>query len=173
MKRPGNSSKPPVNVAIALGSNLGDSLQTLEAAITEIEQTPEITLIAKSAWYRTKPIGPPQPDYINGCITCETELEPEALLAKLHQIEYQFGRERKEHWGARTLDLDLILYGDRRINTPTLTVPHARMQERAFVLVPLAEIAADWVDPRNNLTVKELGDRLPQSDLKDIKPLKI
>ncbi len=159
-------------VAIALGSNLGDSLQTLEAAVIEIEQTPEISLIQKSSWYRTKPIGPPQPDYINGCITCETTLEPEVLLEKLHQIENQFGRERKEHWGARTLDLDLILYGDRRINTPTLTVPHPRMQERAFVLVPLAEIAADWVDPRNGLRLKELGDRLSQRDLDEIKLIK-
>ena len=154
-----------VNVAIALGSNLGNSQQTLDNAVLEIHALSGVELLAKSSWYGSKPIGPPQPDYINGCITCKTTLRPQNLLAKLHEIEHQFGRERKECWGARTLDLDLILYGDHLINSSTLNVPHPRMQERAFVLTPLVEIAADWIDPRNGLTVKMLGDRLDQSDI--------
>ncbi|WP_041763872.1 2-amino-4-hydroxy-6-hydroxymethyldihydropteridine diphosphokinase [[Leptolyngbya] sp. PCC 7376] len=165
MQHSENSPVKLINVAIALGSNLGDSLAILEQAIETVSTEPNVTLLRKSSWYRTKPIGPPQPDYINGCITCQTSLTPEVLLAKLHQIENLFGRERKEHWGARTLDLDLILYGDRLINTPDLIVPHPRMQERAFVLVPLMEIAADWIDPRNNLRIKTLGDRLDQSEV--------
>ncbi len=158
-------------VAIALGSNLGDSLQTLDGAVQQLQQHPEIRLIATSTWYRTKPVGPPQPDYINGCLTCHTSLEPKPLLDVLLQIERQFGRERKERWGARTLDLDIILYGDRQIDLPHLHIPHPHMQDRAFVLVPLAEIAADWIDPRSQQTVASLLQALQQIDTDDIQPL--
>lgn len=154
------SSPQPVRVAIALGSNLGDSPAIFREALQVMASTDGLEITAQSSWHKTKPIGPPQPDYLNACIIGLTTLSPEILLDKLHDIEHQFGRERKEHWGARTLDLDLLLYGDRLINTPTLTVPHPRMQERGFVLYPLMEIAADWLDPCTKLTIQELGDRL-------------
>ena len=160
-----NSQPELVKVAIALGSNLGNPPKIFREALEIIESTDGLEILAKSSWHRTKPIGPPQPDYLNACITCQTTLSAQDLLNKLHEIENQFGRERKEHWGARTLDLDLLLYGDRLINTPTLTVPHLRMHERTFVLYPLMEIAADWVDPQTKLTIQELGDRLKNQEL--------
>jgi len=157
-----------VNVAIALGSNLGDSWAILESAVADLSRENGIELLAKSAWYKTKAIGPPQPDYLNGCITCRVDLEPEKLLDILQATEHRYGRERREHWGARTLDLDLILYGQQVINTPRLQVPHPLMRERSFVLVPLAEIAADWLDPVSQNTVGMLGDRLNHQDIKPL-----
>ncbi|MUG96806.1 2-amino-4-hydroxy-6-hydroxymethyldihydropteridine diphosphokinase [Scytonema sp. UIC 10036] len=142
--------------AIALGSNLGDTLAILEAAIEVLAQTPGIVLQAKSSWYRTKAVGPPQPDYINGTAILKVEMVPEQLLETLLNIENQFGRVRRERWEPRTLDLDLLLYDRLILQTPKLQVPHPRMQQRAFVLVPLAEIASDWVEPISGRRIKEL-----------------
>jgi 2-amino-4-hydroxy-6-hydroxymethyldihydropteridine diphosphokinase len=142
--------------AIALGSNLGDSLAILEAAIKILSQTPGIILQAKSSWYRTKAVGPPQPDYINGTAILQVEMMPEQLLETLLNIENQFGRVRRERMGPRTLDLDLLLYDNLILQTPKLQVPHPRMQQRAFVLVPLAEVAADWIEPISGSRIKEL-----------------
>ncbi|GJD17502.1 2-amino-4-hydroxy-6-hydroxymethyldihydropteridine pyrophosphokinase [Rivularia sp. IAM M-261] len=144
------------NAAIALGSNIGDSHTILLGAIDAIAQTPGIRLISQSSLYRTKAVGPPQPDYLNGCVLLQVEMIPELLLEILLKIENKFGRLRGERWGPRTLDLDILLYSDRIIETPKLQIPHPRMRERAFVLVPLAEIAPDWVDPVSGLTIKEL-----------------
>lgn len=144
------------NTAIALGSNIGDSHTILLGAIDAIAQTPGIRLISQSSLYRTKAVGPPQPDYLNGCVLLQVEMIPELLLEILLKIENKFGRLRGERWGPRTLDLDILLYSDRIIETPKLQIPHPRMRERAFVLVPLAEIAPDWVDPVSGLTIKEL-----------------
>jgi 2-amino-4-hydroxy-6-hydroxymethyldihydropteridine diphosphokinase len=146
--------------AIALGSNLGDSRSILDSAIDRLRSHPQIELIAVSSWYLTKPIGPPQPDYFNGCATLQTTLEPCDLLTALHSIEAEFGRVREQHWGARTLDLDLLLYDSQIIDTPSLQVPHPRMTERAFVLIPLSEIAPDRIEPRSGRTIAELCDRL-------------
>ncbi len=142
--------------AIALGSNLGDSLVTLEAAIQTLVEIPGIRLLAKSSWYKTKPIGPPQPDYLNGCILLQADIVADLLLETLLKIENKFGRIRHQKWEARTLDLDILLYGNQVINTPRLQIPHPRMCDRAFVLVPLAEIAPDWVEPVSGFTIKEL-----------------
>lgn len=144
--------------AIALGSNLGDSLKILNNAVDKIANTKGIDLISRSTWHKTKPIGPPQPDYLNGCITIKTNLLPENLLRCLLDIEQEFGRERGERWGARTLDLDIILYGDSIIHSATLEIPHPRMRERLFVLMPLTEIASNWVDPVTKLTIRQLLD---------------
>jgi 2-amino-4-hydroxy-6-hydroxymethyldihydropteridine diphosphokinase len=145
-----------VVTALALGSNLGDSLFILEAAIQTLVEMPGIKLLAKSNWYQTKPIGPPQPDYLNGCILLQVRILPDLLLKILLKIENKFGRIRNEKWGARTLDLDILLYGNQVINTPRLQIPHPRMCDRAFVLVPLAEIAPDWVEPVSGFGIKEL-----------------
>ena len=143
-------------VAIALGSNLGDSLAILEAAIETLDRIPAINVIIVSSWYQTKAIGPPQPDYINACISVQVEHEPHSLLEILLNIEKQFGRVRQEKWGARTLDLDLLLYDDLILETATLQIPHPRIRERAFVLAPLAEIAPKWVEPVSRKTIEEL-----------------
>lgn len=145
---------------IALGSNLGDSLNILKNAVNILANIENINLISQSSWYKTKPIGPPQPDYINGCIVIKTDLQPGILLKKMLDIEQKFGRVRQEKWGARTLDLDLILYEDLIVKTPYLEIPHPRMRERGFVLIPLAEIAPNWIDPVTNLTVIQLQKRI-------------
>lgn len=135
---------------------MGDSLAILEAAIQTLAQTPGIILEARSRWYSTKAVGPPQPDYLNGCAILKVEMQPYRLLETLLKIETKFGRVRRERWGPRSLDLDLLLYDDLIIDTPTLQIPHPRMRDRAFVLVPLAEIAPDWVEPVSGCVIKEL-----------------
>lgn len=151
------SLKNPVSAAIALGSNLGDSLTTLESALNLLSQTPGILLEARSHWYQTKAIGPPQPDYLNGCAVLTVNLTPEELLQVLLQTESKFGRVRRERNGPRTLDLDLLLVDDWVLETPNLQIPHPRMKERAFVLVPLAEIAPSWVEPVSRKAIAELA----------------
>lgn len=154
-----------VLTAIALGSNLGDSRAILEAAIETLAQTSGITLQAQSSWYKTAPIGPPQPDYLNGCALLQVQLTPQELLEIVLRIEKQFGRVRRERWGPRTLDIDLLLFDDLIIETPNLQIPHPRMRERAFVLIPLAEIAPDWIDPVSGLAIAQLVKRLDCSDV--------
>ena len=141
---------------IALGSNIGDSLTIIEAAVKTLHKVTGITYQQKSSWYRTKAVGPPQPDYLNGCVSLSVNIEPLELLKILLEIENQFGRGRKERWGARTLDLDLLLYDDLILDSPTLQIPHPRMLQRAFVLVPLAEIVPDWIEPISKRAIKEL-----------------
>lgn len=145
-----------MDCAIALGSNLGDCLSYLEQSLQELGKTPAIEVISHSKWYKTKAVGPPQPDYLNGCALLKVQLTPDELLKKLQEIEEKFGRVREEHWGARTLDLDLLLYENLILNLPNLQIPHPRLCQRAFVLVPLAEIAPDWIDPLSGKTIKEL-----------------
>ena len=144
--------------AIALGSNQGNSLDILEKSLTALDQIPGITLNTVSSWYQTKPVGTlePQPDYLNGCALLSVEQTPEELLVILQAIEIQFGRVSKGTLQARTLDLDLLLYGDLVLDTPNLTIPHPRMIERAFVLVPLAEIAPDLIEPVSGTKIAKL-----------------
>jgi 2-amino-4-hydroxy-6-hydroxymethyldihydropteridine diphosphokinase len=143
--------------AIALGSNLGESLKTLETALEILHNTPKIQVIKKSSWYQTTPMGPPQPDYINGCAILSVEITPQELLTTLLEIEQKFGRIRQEKWGARTIDLDILLFDDLILNSSTLQIPHPRMTERAFVLIPLAEIAPELVHP---ITKKAIAQHL-------------
>ncbi len=151
--------------AIALGSNLGNSQQILNQALEILSQTSEIELISYSSWYETVPVGPTQPNYFNGCAILETQLTPEKLLQILLKIEQQFGRIRRERWGARTLDLDMLLYGNLILETPTLTIPHPQMKERSFVLVPLIEIAADWIEPISQQTIFQLCQKVDCSGI--------
>jgi 2-amino-4-hydroxy-6-hydroxymethyldihydropteridine diphosphokinase len=141
-------SKTQLRAWIGLGSNLEDPLAQVSTALQELKLLPDTTLAARSSLYRSDPVGPPgQPDYINAVAALDTRLEPETLLDALQAIEQMHQRVRKIHWGPRTLDLDLLLYGDQVISTPRLTVPHAHMTERNFVLWPLAELAPELILP--------------------------
>lgn len=154
-----------IRSAIALGGNLGDSRRVLSEAVLAIDATEGIKVLARSHLYKTAPIGPPQPDYLNACIVIETLLSARSLLHQLLRIENQFGRVRHERWGARSLDLDLLLFADQIIDLPGLTVPHPRLHERAFVLVPLMDVAPyivpEWSHPIFGKTIAQLADDLP------------
>lgn len=144
--------------AIALGSNQGNSLDILERSLNVLNLIPGIALKTVSSWYQTKPVGTPQPqpDYLNGCALLSVEQTPEELLSILQATEIQFGRTDKGTLQPRTLDLDLLLYEDAIVDTPDLIIPHPRMTERAFVLVPLAEIAPDWIEPKSKNKIAQL-----------------
>jgi 2-amino-4-hydroxy-6-hydroxymethyldihydropteridine diphosphokinase len=134
-------------VFIALGANLGDARAALDAAFVALAHLPHTSLRAASSLYTTAPIDAGGPDYLNAVVMLATRLAPHALLTELQRIERALGRERPYRNAPRTLDLDLLLYGDRRIETPELTVPHPRLHQRAFVLRPLAEIAPTLTVP--------------------------
>lgn len=145
---------------IGLGSNLGDPRGAIERAFTELDALPASSLRERSRLYRSRPWGPvAQPDFLNAVAALDTGLAPEELLDELLGIEKRHGRERGERWGPRTLDLDLLLYGEETISTPRLQVPHPRLAERAFVLVPLAELAPELEVPGEG-TVAELLARV-------------
>ena len=150
------SVQPSISAAIALGSNLGDSRAIVNAAIEKLAKTPAIVVDAYSHPYQTVAVGPPQPDYINVCALLSTTLPPLTLLQTLLAIEAQFGRVRRERWGPQTLDLDLLLYGDQVVDLSQLQIPHPRMRDRAFVLVPLAEIAPHWIEPVSGQAIRDL-----------------
>jgi 2-amino-4-hydroxy-6-hydroxymethyldihydropteridine diphosphokinase len=133
---------------LALGGNVGEVRQTLDRAISQFCDGTQVVLSARSSDYRTPPWGmEDQPAFVNACIRVSTTLSPQDLLARAQVVEAAFGRRRTEEkrWGPRTLDIDLIAYDDAALATPDLTLPHPRLFERAFVLVPLAEIAGDRV----------------------------
>jgi 2-amino-4-hydroxy-6-hydroxymethyldihydropteridine diphosphokinase len=141
-----------VKAFVGLGSNLGDSVATVRSALAELGDLRATTLLAKSSLYRTAPLAAEvQPDYINAVAEIDTALAPAALLASLLALESRYGRERPAPDAPRTLDLDLLLYGDLDIDEPGLTVPHPRMHLRAFVLQPLVEIVPDCVIPGRGL----------------------
>ena len=132
----------PERAYIAIGSNLGDRRTYLEAGIKEVAALPGTRLAAISRAYETPPLGPvAQPDFLNAVFAVETSLAPVPLLAALLAIEKKHQRQRRIHWGPRTLDLDLLLYGEYLFKSATLTLPHPHMHERSFVLIPLCEIA--------------------------------
>ena len=133
---------------VALGANLGDAHATVRAALDALAYLDETRLVAASSIYRTAPVGcVHQPDFFNAVARLETRLEPHELLAALLALEADFGRTRRTRNDPRTLDLDLLLFDDLVLNLPSLTLPHPRLHLRAFVLVPLAEIAPDLVLP--------------------------
>jgi 2-amino-4-hydroxy-6-hydroxymethyldihydropteridine diphosphokinase len=134
---------PATLAFIGLGANLGDARAALQAALNALGALPETTLRQSSSVYRSTPIDSSGPDYLNAVALLETRLAPHGLLIELQRIEAAHGRERPYHNAPRTLDLDLLLYGEQRIDSTTLKVPHPRLHERAFVVRPLAEIAPD------------------------------
>lgn len=177
---------------IALGANLLSSTASptasIRAAVSRLDQ-PDIRVESVSALYQTPcfPAGA-GPDYVNAAVHLTSVLDPDALLARLHEIEAEFGRERKERWASRTLDLDLIACGNRVLpdrdtyehwrcmplsdqktkSPPQLILPHPRVQDRAFVLVPLRDIAADWVHPVLNRSVLDMCNALSAGKLEEI-----
>ena len=135
---------PPVRCYVGLGGNLGDVETTLTEAMWALDSLPQTSIRAQSAFYRTPPWGnTQQPNFVNAVVELQTRLAPRVLLDLLLEIEGRFGRDRSESekWGPRELDLDLLVYGEEQIDEPGMHLPHPHLHERAFVLVPLAEIA--------------------------------
>jgi 2-amino-4-hydroxy-6-hydroxymethyldihydropteridine diphosphokinase len=153
-------------VYIALGSNLDQPHKQLDSALESLALHADIDLIAVSSRYQTPPIGPQQPDFINSAAKLGTDLSPEALLDALQAIEHQQNRQRSVHWGPRTLDLDILLYGDLVLDTPRLTIPHALMTERAFVLVPLADLNSHLALPSGETVIELLANCSQQGIVK-------
>lgn len=138
----------PVEVYIGLGSNLGERQELLAEALRLLAEHPRIALLRKSRLYETEPVGfVQQGKFLNQAAAFGTDLPPEELLLELQRVENRLGRIRDKRWGPRTVDLDLLLYGQAELRLPRLTVPHPRLAERAFVLVPLSEIASDDAVP--------------------------
>jgi 2-amino-4-hydroxy-6-hydroxymethyldihydropteridine diphosphokinase len=155
-------------VYLALGTNLGDRLTNLRAAIEALPS--EIKVMAESKVYETPPWGyENQPTFLNMAVKCETDLEPESLLKRLKQLEVQLGREQSFHWGPRLIDIDILFYDDLILKSESLIIPHPRLHERAFVLVPLADIAPDFIHPVLKKTIREL---LTGVDVNNIHPYK-
>jgi len=176
-----NELRPEINikyehVLIALGANLpsgiGTPLQTLNAAVKALEAK-GVKVVRQSRWYKSEPVPVSSQDwYINGVISVETDLEPEALLVLLHEIEDQFGRERGERNAARVLDLDLVAYGRLvRSGLGAPEVPHPRMHDRAFVLLPMVDIAPDWLHPVTGTPLAELVQAIPDDQIAE--PLEV
>ena len=134
-------------IFVGLGSNLGDAAGTLRAAIDALAALPGSALVACSSFWRSAPVDADGPPYVNAVAELRSTLPPEALLSELQTIEQHFGRERPYRHAPRTLDLDLLCYGERRLSTPRLTLPHPRLHERAFVLVPMAELNPGFALP--------------------------
>lgn len=151
-------------VYIGLGSNLKHPIEQVKEALLELADLPDTDLVCQSSIYSSDSLLSGQPPYINAVACLETKLAPEVLLDHLQQIENRHGRERKERWGARTLDLDIILYGQQQINTERLIVPHSQLALRSFVLVPLFEIAHDVFIPGFG-AIKELLVNCPSQNL--------
>ena len=146
---------------LGLGTNLGDRESYLAQALKELAGLPTIEIGTVSSIYETAPVGlTDQPDFLNLVVSVRTTLSPRELLDALLNIENKMGRVRTVRWGPRVIDLDLLLYGDAVVETPELTVPHPRLSERSFVLMPLAEIAPNLVLPGQEETVEKLSEKL-------------
>jgi 2-amino-4-hydroxy-6-hydroxymethyldihydropteridine diphosphokinase len=137
-----------ITTYLGLGSNLGDRLANLQSAVDRLRGEPGVRVAASSRVWETVPVGgPPQPDYLNAVLRVETDLSPRDLLEACRRVEEGLGRVRKERWGARTIDVDILLYDGQMVDEPELVVPHPRMTERAFVVLPLLELDPDPVLP--------------------------
>lgn len=136
-----------VSVYLALGSNLGDRLETLRRAVDLLSARAGVEVVRSSRVYETDPVGPPQPAYLNAVLEVRTELEPRGLLEACQAVEAELGRVGGERWGPRTIDVDVLTYDKRTVDEPDLTIPHPRMHERGFVLVPLRELDPDPMLP--------------------------
>jgi 2-amino-4-hydroxy-6-hydroxymethyldihydropteridine diphosphokinase len=158
-----------LRVYLGLGANLNSPKKQLDNAVIALKSLPNSELIACSHYYASKPMGPQdQPDYVNAVAFINTSLEPEQLLDLTQAIELEHGRVRKaERWGARTLDIDILLFGEHILNTDRLTVPHYGLTEREFVVYPLQEIAPELILP-SGASIKQIANTLPLNDLQQL-----
>jgi 2-amino-4-hydroxy-6-hydroxymethyldihydropteridine diphosphokinase len=152
---------------LALGSNLGDRPANLQRAVELLGGSDGVQVVRSSRVYETAPVGPSQPDYLNAVIEVRTELAPARLLEAAHAVERALGRERGERWGPRTIDVDILTFDDLELHGPGLEIPHPRMHERAFVLVPLGELDGDPPLPGGR-HLAEIS--LPPADLLGVRP---
>ena len=159
-------SVQPVMACVALGANLGDAVAAVQQALHQVAALPDTRLVKASSLYRSAPYEAQGPDFINAVALVQTQLSPQALLHALQAIELQSGRKRPYKNAPRTLDLDVIFYGDVTLDTPELTLPHPRWLERAFVLLPLAEVWPERVSEGQRDAVKDQAiERLTTQDL--------
>ncbi|WP_044895770.1 2-amino-4-hydroxy-6-hydroxymethyldihydropteridine diphosphokinase [Bacillus alveayuensis] len=153
------------NVYIALGSNIGNRLRYLHDAVKKLDEHEQISVVDTSSIYETEPVGyVEQDDFLNMVIQVKTTLSPFALFEVTQKIEIVLGRKREIHWGPRTLDLDILLYNHENIETEQLIIPHPRMLERAFVLVPLLELNPNIDIPSNQKSLRLIIDELPDKE---------
>lgn len=158
------------DVFIGLGSNLKDPAAQLARAVAELAALPGTTLVAQSSFYASRPVGPQdQPDFINGAAWLRTTLSPHQLLDHLQAIEQAHGRERLQHWGPRTLDLDILVYGDQVLDDERLTVPHRELANRDFALQPLLDLQPELVLPEGE-AIADLRRRCPDNRLRKLPP---
>ncbi len=156
------------DVFIGLGSNLAEPSAQLAKAVVGLAALPDTELVAQSPFYCSRPVGPQdQPEFINGAAWLRTTLPPLALLDHLQEIEQAHGRERLEHWGPRTLDLDLLIYGDQTLTEPRLTVPHPELPNRDFVLQPLLDLDPTLTLPDGS-SIADLRSRCPDNQLRKL-----
>ena len=149
---------------IGIGSNLGIPAENCEKAIRLLHAPPEIEVVARSSLYESEPVGKIEQNwFVNATVAINTSLAPEVLLKNLLKIEKDLGRERREKWGPRIIDLDLLTYEDCVIQSTSLIIPHPEMANRHFVLLPLSEFAGDYMHPVENKTIRSLLKELPQS----------
>ena len=153
-----------ITAYLGLGSNLGDRAKNIQQALRDLASLPTIRVTAVSSFYETAPVGiTDQPDFVNAVAAIETSLTPEELLDAVLTVEKKQGRVRTQRWGPRVIDVDVLTYGDERRVTPMLTLPHPRLGERAFVIVPLAEIAPNLVLPGQSETMKKKAERIEKA----------
>ena len=150
---------------VAVGSNLGDRWARLAKAARALRAAPGVAVVRASRVWDAAPVGPPQPRYLNAVLELETTRTPRSLLGLLREVETAAGRTRDVHWGARTLDLDLLLVGGLVVREPDLVVPHPAMEGRRFVLAPLAELHPELVVPGTGVSVGRLLEEAPELDL--------
>jgi 2-amino-4-hydroxy-6-hydroxymethyldihydropteridine diphosphokinase len=153
---------------VAVGTNLGDRWSRMAQAARALRAAPGVAVVRGSRVWDAAPLGPPQPRYLNAVLELETTRTPSSLLALLRAAEAAAGRTRDVHWGARTLDLDLLLVGDLLVREPGLTVPHPELARRRFVLAPLAELHPELVVPGLGVSVGRLLEEAPELDLSPV-----
>ncbi len=155
-----------MKIYLSIGSNVGDRLLNLHRAVNKIGHHSNIVVTAVSSVYESEPVGfVDQPWFLNAIVEVETSLEPLALLRFVKGIEQEMGRQKQVHWGPRNIDIDIVLYDNWIVNDPILTIPHAEMHRRKFVLLPLAEIAADTFHPAQNKTINQLLKECPDDQV--------
>jgi 2-amino-4-hydroxy-6-hydroxymethyldihydropteridine diphosphokinase len=152
---------------LALGSNLGDRLEHLGEAVWLLDASDDVDVLRSSRVYETEPVGPPQPAYLNAVIEVETSRSPRALLEACRAVEDALGRVRTERWGPRTIDVDILTFDEQTVDEPDLRIPHTRMHERGFVLVPLGELDDDPMLPGGR-TLSSL--RIPPDAVLGVRP---